>query len=418
MAADRRSFIKTAGSLPLLASSLASARAAMPEPATRTGPVALPDKAGFTVDGIHLNAAYCHPIGVAAQQANAAYVRSRMVDGGINWPRANPRNEAATLFARLINADPKEIAVVPSTLEGENLVAASLGLGPGAGVVTDPFHYDASLALYGEMQKRGMPLTVIAPRANRIHLEDIAAAIKPDTRLIAISLVSSDTGFLHDLKTICDIAHAKGALVYADIIQAAGAIAIDVRASGVDFCCAGQYKWLMGEFGAAYLYVRADRLPDLKRVQLGWRGVRDFTKHFRAFDPPGPTIGTWDLASGTAAALFEVSTPSWSALATSVGALAYINAIGVDAIAAHRKPLLNRLREEMPKLGFATVTPADAQGPSIVFAYEGARARFAAALEQAKIYVTVWPNGIRISPSVHNDMADIDALRRVLRAMA
>jgi len=41
---------------------------------------------------------------------------------------------------------------------------------------------------------------------------------------------------------------------------------LDVKASGVDFCCAGTYKWLMGEFGMAFLYVRSDRLPQLKRV--------------------------------------------------------------------------------------------------------------------------------------------------------
>jgi selenocysteine lyase/cysteine desulfurase len=404
------------GSLPLLASSIAAASATVP--GVRPRSISLPDKSGFTVDGTHINAAYCHPIGVAAQQANAQYVRARMVDGGINWPRENPRRDAAARFARLIHAEPGEIAVVPSTLEGENLIGAALGLGPGKGVVTDCFHYDAALAMYGEMAKQGMPLTVLAPRDNRIPIEDIAKAIKPGTRLVAISLVSSDTGYLHDLRAICDIAHAKGALVYADIIQAAGAIPIDVRESGVDFACCGQYKWLMGEFGAAYLYVRADRLSDLKRVQLGWRGVKDFTKHFRAFDPPGPAVGSWELATGTAAALFEVSTPSWTTLATSVGALDYIDGIGVDAIAAHRAPLLARLREEMPSMGFATVTPADAAGPSIVFAYEGARARFQPALMEAKIYVTVWPNGIRVSPSVHNGMADIDTLLRILKVHA
>jgi selenocysteine lyase/cysteine desulfurase len=60
--------------------------------------------------------------------------------------------------------------------------------------------------------------------------------------LVGVSLVSSDTGYTHDLKTVCEIAHRKGALVYADIIQAVGAIPVDVKATGVDFCCAGTYK--------------------------------------------------------------------------------------------------------------------------------------------------------------------------------
>ena len=55
-------------------------------------------------------------------------------------------------------------------MEGENLIALSLGIGAGAGVVTDALHYDASLALYGELQKRGAPLGVVKPRGTRIEV--------------------------------------------------------------------------------------------------------------------------------------------------------------------------------------------------------------------------------------------------------
>jgi selenocysteine lyase/cysteine desulfurase len=102
--------------------------------------VSLPDKANFAFEGVHLNAAYTHPVGARTRDATESYIRSRMVEADRNWPRQNSRDEAVALFARLINAQPTEVAVVPSTLEGENLIATSLGLGPGAGVVTDPFH--------------------------------------------------------------------------------------------------------------------------------------------------------------------------------------------------------------------------------------------------------------------------------------
>ena len=69
------------------------------------------------------------------------------------------------------------------------------------------------------------------------------------TKLVAVSLVSMINGFQHDLKALCDIAHSRGALVYADIIQGAGAVPIDVHAWGVDFCACATYKWLMGDFG-------------------------------------------------------------------------------------------------------------------------------------------------------------------------
>ena len=412
----RRHFLRGLGAAPLTA----LAAPLLADPATGavglgSVPIALPDRANFVFAGIDLNAAYTHPIGLRTAAATQAYVGTRMRDAARNWPVANPRDDAVARYAQLINADPKEIAVVPSTLEGENLISAALGLGPKAGVVTDPFHYDASLAMYGERARAGMPLTIIRPRDNSIDLDDLDRAITPETKLVAISLVSSDTGYLHDLKRVCEIAHSRGALVYADIIQAVGGIPFDVKASGVDFCCAGLYKWLMGEFGAAFLYVRADRLPLLKRVQLGWRGIATLNRHFLPYDAPGPVGGDWVLGADTAS-LFEVSTPSWSSLATIAGSLRYISDIGVARIDSHRRPMLDRLQAEMPRLGFQPLTPRDAMGPSAVFAWRGARERFRAPLAKARIFTTVAANRIRIAPSVHNDMDHVDALLDTLRA--
>ena len=74
------------------------------------------------------------------------------------------------------------------------MLCATLGLGPNAGVVTDAFHYDASMAMYGEFQKQGVPVAVAAPRNNRIDLHDLDALIQKNTRLVAISLIASSGG--------------------------------------------------------------------------------------------------------------------------------------------------------------------------------------------------------------------------------
>jgi selenocysteine lyase/cysteine desulfurase len=164
-------------------------------------------------------------------------------------------------FAALINARPAEIGYVTSTMAGENLVVAGLGLGRGRGnVVTDALHFEGSLYLYGSLRARGVDVRVVRPREWRIDPRDLDRAIDHDTKLVAVSLVSFLNGFQHDLKAVSDLAHAKGAFVYADIIQAAGAIPIDVAAAGVDFAACASYKWLMGDFGLGFFYVREDRL--------------------------------------------------------------------------------------------------------------------------------------------------------------
>ena len=405
---SRRELLGRSCALPLLALQMKTAPAE-----DNAGQARLPDKASFVYDGVYLDAAFTHPMSAAGRRSYDEYLRHRVESDVRIGPGTNSRNIAVGLFAKLIGANPAEIAVVPSTMEGENLIAASLGLDRNAGVVTDAIHYDASLVLYGELAKRGMPLTVVAPRGGAIDLRDVEAAITRNTRLVAVSLVSNATGFQHDLKALSDLAHSKGALVYADIIQAAGAIPVDVKASGVDFCCCGTYKWMMGDFGTAFLYVRPDRLGELKRVQVGWRQVREQSTHVFPFDPPGSSLGEWTLGSGTSS-IFEVSTPAWGSLACVAGSLGYIQSLGVEAIARHRKPLIEHLLRELPKRGFTPLTPAEPIGPLAVFSYKGAAARFGSALRAAKIQVSTYENRIRISPSVFNDMEDIERLVHVL----
>ena len=382
--------------------------------ATAPAPM-LPDRASFPFEGVYLDAAFTHPFGRFAASAGASYLAARLNGPHAVGPGRNARRGAVERFARLINAAPADIAVVPSTLEGENLVNAALGIGAGRGVVTDALHYDGSLALYGELGRQGAPVAVARPRDGRIDLVDIRKLITPQTRLIAVSLVSGYTGFEYDLAELCGLAHARDVLVYADIIQAAGAVPVDVKASGVDFACCGTYKWLMGDFGAAFLYVRPDRLDRLKRPEVGWRQVRNQQSHVFPFETPGPALGEYDLAPG-AAGLFEVSTPAWGALAIASASLDYVLGLGVGAIAKQRQPLVDQLLETLPRHGFSPLTARGSRSPVVAFAVQNADKRFDAVLAAAHISISTYEHRIRISPSVYNTPDDIERVIQVLTA--
>jgi len=402
---SRREALTAIGLLPAVANSAYAAALNIPS--------ALPDRDNFPLEGTYLDAAYVHPFGRMAAAAATGYLDVRQGDPQGVRPGRNARNLATEKFAQLINASPEDVAVVPSTLEGENLVNASLGIGPGAGVVTDGGHYDGSLALYGELHRRGAPLGVVRPREGRIDLADVRALLTRQTRLLAVSLVSSTSGFTYDLAELCSLAHAHGALVYADVIQAAGAIPIDVKASGVDFAACGTYKWLMGDFGTAFLYVRPDRLDRLKRVQVGWRQLASYSSHALPFESPGPALGTYELSAG-ASGLFEVSTPAWGPLATVSASLQYVSAVGVERITRHRQPMLDQLRSKLPSAGFVPLTASGSSSPVICFACRDAKKRFAGPLQQEKIRISLYEHRIRVSPSVYNTMDHIDHLIEVL----
>jgi selenocysteine lyase/cysteine desulfurase len=370
-----------------------------------------PRKDDFSIpEGItYLNGAYMHPMPNKVRDAVRDYNDRR--GGFTTQTSADPDldNRVKAEFASLINAKTTEISYIPNTTTGEILVVQGLGIPhSGGNVVADALHFESSIIHLQSLEKTaGLDLRIVMPREGRIDLEDLDRVVDRNTRLIEISLVTMYNGFQHDLKEVCELAHSNGAYVYADIIQAAGAVPIDVRESGVDFCACSGFKWLMGDLGLGFLYVREDLLGSvMQRTQFGYLSVNSYQTHFLPYDPPADNPFTWDLGE-TASALFETGSVAGSARAALGAAIPYLREIGVDRIEKHRQPLLDLLREQMPRLGFECVTPAGTTSPIITFTMAeetGIRER----LNRAGIDISVYPNHLRFSPSIYNDLTDIE----------
>ncbi|PKP79976.1 MAG: aminotransferase [Alphaproteobacteria bacterium HGW-Alphaproteobacteria-18] len=369
---------------------------------------ALPDRASFDLGAsVYLNAGSQHPISRQARASIDAYLDNRS---------AHPPGGAYELgssrvlekFARLVNADADELTFVQSTTTGEQMIVRSLMLpSEGARIVTDTLHFFGSVPLYMELGKAGCDVAWVGHRDGRISLEDMDRAITPGTRLVALSLVSTVNGFQHDLKAICDLAHARGALVYADIIHAAGCVPVDLHASGVDFAACASYKWLMGDFGLGFLYVRRGAREALTRTQYGYYGVGRFTSHVYPLDPPGEEVASYAFED-TATGLFALGTYSHTTIALLNASLDYIAALGTGAIQQHALPLTARLKDGLRTQGYDLLTPEESKTPLVACAYQDARARLGPKLKAAGITTTVSANRFRPSVSVFNTMDDIE----------
>jgi selenocysteine lyase/cysteine desulfurase len=395
----------------LLAGTAQMAAAAAFQPAD----LSLPARRDFAIpEGqTYLNSAFIHPIPVAAAQAVSRYIETRTFSRE-RWSGDELAATVRAQFAELINARPAEIGLVESTSRGENLVVNGLGLASNAGnVVTDALHFEGSLILYGELQKRGLDVRLVRPRDWRIDPSDLEKVVDRKTRLVAVSLVSWYNGFEHDLKRVCDLAHAHGAYVYADIVQAAGNTPIDVRASGVDFCACSSFKWLMGDFGLGFLYVREALLDTvIHRSEYGYQQA-DTAMHYLPSDPPADVPVTWTMHTD-ARAHVQVGTYGQGTLNALAVSLAYLQRIGVSRIHAHRQPLLQRLHQELPRLGFTSITPPGTSSAIVAFTARDAEKRFAARLTQAGVAVTLSGERLRVSPSLFNDIHDVDRLLEAL----
>jgi len=231
-----------------------------------------PRKSDFLIDPdcTYLNAAYTHPIPKVAMDAarEAAEGRSALP------PRPGAHSDTPkALFAALINARPSEIAYVSSTSAGENLVVQALDLDRrfDGNVVTDGLHFEGALLHLLELKKLGLDVRIVQPtRDCRIDFRDLEKVVDGNTRLVEVSSASMYNGFQHDLRAISDLAHAHGALVYADIIHSAGAEPFDVKAAGVDFAACSTFKWLMGDFGTGFLYARDSLFDRIRRPVVGY----------------------------------------------------------------------------------------------------------------------------------------------------
>lgn len=376
---------------------------------------ALPAKREFAIPkGVtYINSAYTHPMPIVAAEAARTYVHLRSEPGAVSESLQNVN--VKTQFATLINAKPSEISFIPNTTTGENLVVNGLGIPHTDGnVVTDALHFEGALLHLGELQKHnGLDLRIVQPRDWRIDLRDMASVVDKKTKLIEVSLVAMSNGFQHDLKAVCDLAHAHGAYVYADIAQAAGATPIDVRESDVDFCACSTFKWLMGDFGFGFLFVKESLLDKMTACpQYGYFEARTLDSHFLPGDPPADAPYTWQLKTD-AGGHFEVSTPALGVMFALGQSLPYIHALTVENIQAYRQPMIKKLQEEIPRLGFQPLTPPESTSALVSFSAKDTRP-IMERLRQRNINVRVGPNFLRVSPSVFNDMKDIDKLLEAL----
>jgi selenocysteine lyase/cysteine desulfurase len=368
------------------------------------------------IQGTYLDAGSVHPFSLGARKAVTDYLESRAMNGRpAGYDLGPKRRSVIEAFGRLINATPAELSYIQSTSAGEQMAATALGIPERGGrIVTDALHFFGSFHLYSELEKAGMEVVIIPIRDNRIQMADLEAAVNDRTRLVAISAISTVNGFQHDLKAVSDLAHAHGAHIYVDAVHAAGSTPLDVKAAGVDLMASSSYKWLMGDMGLGFMYARADLIPELKRPQAGYEQVGAFASHAYPYDPPGPRL--FETAPRPdATGLFAMGTFSNTGVAHLDWSLNYIERLTVEAIQAHRQPIIEHARRALPALGFEPMTPEDSTGPLIAFAYKDARATFRDKLGRAGVQVTLGANRLRVSASVFNTVEDVDRLVEALK---
>ena len=356
-----------------------------------------------------------HPISVHSAAALHRYVDWVAHEVGEPWwpAWAPPRDQANALFAQLINADPSEIAFARSTVESESNILNGLWEHlAGGNVVTSDLAFNSCLYNYKFRAQQGLDVRIVKNRDWQIDMAAMEAAVDGNTRLISVALVSNVNGYVADVSALSKLAHDNGAYLYADIMQAAGGVPIDVKAMGIDFAACSTFKWLMGVKGFGFLYVRSDLQLDVLKPSQPMGGVTlnyppwveeaDAASEEVSFSPP------------TGVGAYAVSYPSYEGVVCAQESLQYILRLGVDRIRDHARDLTDRLQEELPKRGYKSITPKGNESPILSFVAPHPEAVLARC-RSANVHVAMrFGNKMRLSPSVYNNHEDIDRLLEAL----
>jgi selenocysteine lyase/cysteine desulfurase len=404
MSIERRSFIAAAASGVAAAIHPAQAMAAPVDP--RRDPLGVREDFPVVDDRTYLNSAYIAPVHRAVIAASRAHVEAKSKGSLQVGALIGACETVRAQFARMINATPDEIGLLFSTGDGENVIANGVGLKAGDNVVVDDLHYTTEFVLYRALEaSRGIELRIVKNRNGAVTVKDFEPHVDQRTRIVSVAWVSNQNGFRHDMRPIADLAHANGALFYADAVQAAGMIALDVKAAGVDALCSGSYKWLMSEFGVAPFFVSKEMIDRVHSDRIGEFAV--------AKDEPDHHYQLVKTARK-----FEGTSRSFGAVSQLHASLSYLENVGVARIEEHTVGMALRLYEGLAKQGYKMFTPP-ANRSSIVTFYCGKPLdEFRSAFRAAKIDVTIRNGQVRISPALFNNIDEIDRCLEVTKSLS
>jgi selenocysteine lyase/cysteine desulfurase len=358
-------------------------------------------------DVCYLNSASYSPLPQRTLEAGRAAVGRKGRPWTLDADFARRQHERArTAAGRLINADPADIALIPSISYGVATAAKLVTIGRGSRVIVlENDHSSPVLEWHHRAEAQGFAVETVRQPDDGDWTAAVLAAIErsgaPPVSLASVSSVHWSDGGLIDLEQVAAALRQQGALFLIDATQSTGVLPMDVKRLDPDFVLFPTYKWLIGPYGRAFLYVakrHQDGIP-LEQTAAGRRNVRAENEAYFT-----------DLAYVGDARRFDMGERDhFISLEMAAIGMEMVAEWGAPAIAERLAVLTDGTEERVRGLG-VTVLERHVRAPHILCLgfRNGMPQGLIEGLAADGVYVAARLGRLRVSPHVFNDEADIE----------
>lgn len=308
-----------------------------------------------------------------------------------------------SLFAALINAEPDEVCFTGNTSDGISAVAGGIDWRAEDRVLLVYPDFPSNVYPWENLRRLGVEVDYARRNNGRFSTGDIESAIRPGTRLLAVSSTDFATGYTCNLEELGAFCRAKSILLCVDAIQSLGVVPLDVKRCGIHFLACGGHKWLLSQMGIGALYISREANALVHPVRVGWRSVEN-EEDFRDLD----------FRLKADARRFETGTLNIGGITALGASLELLLEIGIERIHASILEINDAFTSELQKRNFEIISPMEREHRAGILSFLPAdsAALFRFFLGK-KVLVSQRGSALRLSPHFYNNGEDIDRFFRI-----
>ncbi|MGS2740457.1 aminotransferase class V-fold PLP-dependent enzyme [Sinomicrobium sp. M5D2P17] len=317
--------------------------------------------------------------------------------------------ELRALFARIVNTDKEQVALIPSVSYGIATAAKNISPKPGQNIVVLEQQYPSNIYAWRELaEQSGAEIVTVKKLPEQTWTRAVLEKIDDNTCLVAVPNCHWTDGAVLDLEQVGVRTRSVGAKLVVDGSQSLGAYPFDIDRIKPDFLVSVGYKWLLGPYGLGYLYADKKYTESGKPIEFSWLNKKE-SENFAGLvdykDAYRPGARRFDF--GEFSSTIQVS--------MAISALTQILDWGVENIRDTISLLTDEIERRALESGYETVKKSDRVGHMIGIRIPRDKSRsLKDELPRHKIHVSFRGDNMRVAPHIYNSMEDIDKLFALL----